>query len=272
MAKKPAKKRTKAAPVEPAPAREWEPRAYQQAALDAFHAGKRRLLLVWHRRAGKDRFGLELVRDELETSIGGYWHLYPLHVQARRAIWQGVDPATGVPFMSSIFPASMRADTHDRDMLITFKNNSTYQLLGSDYYDRLVGSNIRGVLFSEWALCDPRAWPYIMPILVENGGWAVFITTYRGRNHAYQMAKRLAGSPEWYVDVRTILQTTRHDGTPVVSEADVARERESVIATTKSAARADATIREEFYCDPMASLPGSIYGKAVALMQSEGRA
>jgi len=269
MPKQRAKKDTTPATVPP---RTWRPRGYQQLALDKFRGGVKRLMLNWHRRAGKDRFGLELIRDELEQRVGSYWHLYPLHVQAKRAIWNGVDPESEQRLLDLVFPPAMRADVDERDMFIRFKNGSTYQLLGSDYYDRLVGSNVLGVLFSEWALCEPKAWPYIMPILLENDGWAAFITTYRGRNHAYQMARRLANNPDWYVDVRTIRDTTRHDGSPVVSEVDVQREREALIAIHRSAARADALIQEEFYCNPAAALPGAIYGGAIAQMVNEARA
>lgn len=256
----------------PVPAHEWAPRNYQRAALDAFDSGTKRLLLVWHRRAGKDRFGLELIRSEADKRVGSYWHLYPLHVQAERAIWNGVDPETKTRLLDLVFPPVMRVDEQPSKMFMRFRNGSTYQLLGSDKYDRLVGSNVLGVLFSEWALCDPHAWPYIMPILVENGGWAAFITTYRGRNHAYQMAKMLAKNPDWYVDVRAIDTTQRADGTPVVAPRDVQSERDSLLAIHKSPARVDAILQEEFYCNPMASSPGSIYGGAVAKMLAEGRA
>ncbi len=232
-----------------------------------------RFLLPWHRRAGKDRTGLELIRHESQQRVGAYWHLYPMHVHARRAIWTGVDPESEMPILDLVFPPSMVADTDERDMFKKFGNGSTYQLLGSDHYDRLVGSNVLGVLLDEWALCDPRAWPYIMPILMENGGWAAFLFTYRGRNHAYQMVKQLRGSPEWYVDVLTIRDTQRVDGSPVVSAKDVEAERKSLIAVNRgNAARADAQLREEFYCDPVASAGGAVYGSQVSQMQAEGRA
>lgn len=285
-----------------APAPRFQARDYQQAALDAFHGrdvpawrstviydGRpvevgsngwssskgpcKRFMLIWHRRAGKDRFGLELIRSQADERIGSYWHLYPLKVQAKTAIWNGVDQATKRRLMDEIFPPAWRADTSEQDMFIRSRKGSTYQLQGSDYYNRLVGSNVLGALLSEWALCDPNAWPYIMPILVENGGWAAFITTYRGRNHAYQMATRLFEHPDWYVDIRTIENTHRAPGIRVVSSEEVLREREALIALHNgSSARADAQIREEFYCDPMASLPGSVYGKAVSIMLAEGRA
>lgn len=273
------------------PEHEFDARHYQQDVFTARHGGKvqatgdvragcngwagdgpcKRFMLIWHRRAGKDRTGLELIREESQKRVGSYWHLYPIHKQAKTAIWNGVDPGTDTRLLDLMFPPAMVVDQNEQDMFKRFRNGSTYQLLGSDYYDRLVGSNTVGVLFTEWALSDPRAWPYIMPILLENGGWAAFITTYRGRNHAYQMAKRLYTSKDWYVDVRPITHTRRANGNLVVTPEDVERERESLIAI-HGRARADALIREEMYCDPMASLPGSVYGGTVAKMLEQGRA
>lgn len=232
-----------------------------------------RFLLIWHRRAGKDRSGLELIRDEVEKNVGAYWHLYPLATQARKAIWNGVDPESGQRLLDMIFPPAMVEYSNETDMFRRFTNGSTYQLAGSDRYDSLVGSNVRGALFSEWALNDPRAWPYIMPILVENGGWAAFITTLRGKNHAYGMLRQLMGARKWYVDVRTIETTRRADGSPVVSADDVDEERRSLLPIYhNNETRVNALIREEFYCEPTTSSAGAIYGKQIAAMQSEGRA
>lgn len=284
------RKRKVESPPIPVAASSWEPRTYQ-AAVFAARRGQfvapsshctgwdpasgqcDRFLLPWHRRAGKDRTGLEMIREESQAAVGAYWHLYPLHVHARTAIWTAVDPESERPLLDLVFPPHMVVDQNEQSMWKKFANESTYQLLGSDHYDRLVGSNIRGVVFSEWALCDPRAWPYIMPILMENGGWAMFIFTYRGRNHAYHMVKQLRGQPGWYVDLLTIRDTLRTDGQPVVNVKDVEAERKSLIAINRgNAVRADAQVREEFYMDPVASAGGAVYGSQVSQMQLEGRA
>jgi phage terminase large subunit len=54
------------------------------------------------------------------------------------------------------------------------------------------------VVFSEWSLAKPEAWTYMRPILAENGGWAVFIWTPRGRNHATTPSTRAAKDPNWF--------------------------------------------------------------------------
>lgn len=230
-----------------------------------------RFLLSWHRRAGKDREGMELIREESLARVGAYWHLYPMQVQAKKAIWNAVDPGTGTRLLDLVFPPDMVEHTDNSDMFRRFKNGSTYQLIGSDNYDRNVGAGPVGLLVSEWALCDPAAWGYCMPMLMENGGWAAFISTYRGRNHMFQMVQKLRLDPRWYVDVRTIDMTRRLNGNRVVSPEDVEAERASLIAL-HGRTRADALIREEFYCDPMAAAPGSVYGGAMANMLAEGRA
>lgn len=284
-------------PEDELPPYEWDPRHYQQDALDA-RAGRtvaasgglnakghyvgcngwdksrgrcNRFLLALHRRAGKDRFGLELIRQEMQTTVGSYWHLYPLQVQAKRAIWNAVDTSTETRLLELLFPTATRAQTNDQDLFIRFKDDNTYQLCGSDNYDRLVGANPRGVLLTEWALCDPTAWGYLAPILMENGGWAAFMGTYRGPNHMFQMVQRLHLDPSWYVDVRTIDTTFRANGSPVVPPEAVAAERAGYVALY-GRARAEALIREEMYCDPRAALPGSVYGSSMASMIAEGRA
>lgn len=227
---------------------------HQQAVVDRYKLEHMlRFFLAWHRRAGKDVFGLDFGRERSQERIGSYWHLFPFHVQARRAIWKGIDARTGERFIDRAFPESMRDHTNDTEMSITFKNGSTWQMLGSDNYDRLVGANPAGVIFSEYALCDPAAWDYIRPILVENKGWAMFITTFRARNHAWRMYETLRSNPNWYVDLRTINDTRRNDGSPIVTPEDV--EKEIAEGMSRSLAQ------QEFYCDPDAANTGTIFGR-----------
>jgi hypothetical protein len=231
-----------------------KPYAHQSSVIDAFVEEQiRRFYLVWHRRAGKDVFMLDFFNDRMQERVGNYWHLFPFHVQAKRAIWKGIDIRDGVRFIDRAFPNRVKAKDNDTEMSITMPNGSTWQMLGSDNYDRLVGSNPAGVAFSEWALCDPAAWDYIRPILTENKGWVAFITTLRGRNHAYRMLKHLEGMEGWYVDVKTIDETYRHDNKPIVTKEDVERDiREGMNPSLA---------RQEYYCDPDAASTGAIFSR-----------
>src|SRR3546814_16007465 len=95
--------------------------------------------------------------------------------------------------MDEAVPRVLRESTNEQEMFIRFKSGLTWQLVGSDRYNSLVGAGVAGVTFSEFALANPSAWGYIRPMLEENDGWATFITTPRGRNHAkalFDMAKQ----------------------------------------------------------------------------------
>ena len=146
-------------------------------------------------------------------------------------------------------------------MFIEMMNGSTWQLLGSDNYDRVVGANIVGAVFSEWALCDPRAWDYIRPMILENNGWAIFITTYRGRNHAWQMVQQLQDNPEWNVEVRDIHGTVDIDGNPILTDKDMESER--------AGGMKEAMLQQEYFCNPEAVAEGSIYGKQVEALRKD---
>ena len=238
----------------------WPLRPYQQKALEQFEAGKRRQGLFWHRRAGKDVFCLSMARNQARERIGAYVHFFPAHVQAKRAIWNGVDPKKGARFIDLAF-SDMEAGRNNTDMFIEFYNGSTFQLLGSDNYDRLVGGNIVGAFFSEWALCDPRAWDYIRPMIRENDGFAFFITTFRSRNHAWQMAQNLKGNEDWYIDIRGVDRTVDLDGNPILTPADIEAERRDGMS--------EAMIKQEYYCDPEATSDGAIYGKQADRLRND---
>ena len=238
----------------------WPLRPYQQAVEDKFQDGIQRHLLIWHRRAGKDVFCLSKARQEATKRVGSYVHFFPKHIQARRALWQGVDPKKKARFIDTAF-GDIEADRNNTEMFVEFNNGSTWQLLGSDNYDRVVGSNIVGACFSEWALCDPRAWDYIRPIILENNGWVVFITTFRGRNHAWQMVQQLKDNPEWYVDVRDITRTCDVDGNPILTERDMEAERASGMS--------EAILQQEYYCNPEAVAEGAIYGRQVERLRDD---
>ncbi len=240
----------------------WTPRPYQLSALQAFEQGKRRQSHIWHRRAGKDSFALQLGAIQAHMEIGTYWHLFPLQTQARKAIWHGIG-ADGKKFVEQSLPMEVRAATRQQEMQVELQCGSVWQMAGSDQYNSLVGSNVRGVIFSEWALCDPAAWDYIRPIIRENGGWALFITTYRGKNHAYRMHQRALKDPNWYAQTLTVDDTRRGDGAPVLTDDDIEAERTEGMA--------EPMIQQEYYCSPLAAFEGAYWGKAMLAMQNDSR-
>jgi hypothetical protein len=155
------------------------------------------------------------------------------------------------------FPKEMWEAVNNTEMRLTLKNGSIYQVVGTDNVDRLVGANPVGVVFSEYSLQDPRAWDYIRPILAENGGWALFIYTARGRNHGYDLLNMARRNEKWFQ------QTLSVDDTRAISQEAVEEERQSGMP--------DEMIQQEFYCSFDAPLVGSYYGNAMARLLADGK-
>jgi len=132
----------------------WEPRPYQLKLWRYLARGGLRADVAAHRRWGKDEVALNWASVASVARVGGYWHLLPEASQGRKAIWDAVNPHTGRRRIDEAFPHKLRAATRDADMMIRFRNGSTWQVCGSDNYNSLVGSPPVGVVFSEWALAN----------------------------------------------------------------------------------------------------------------------
>jgi len=193
-----------------------------------------------------------------------YWHMLPEYAQGRKAIWNAVNPHSGKRRIDEAFPRELRANTNEQEMFIRFKNGATWQVVGSDRYDSAVGSPPYGVTFSEWAISNPAAWAYIAPILVENNGWALFITTSRGRNHAKSMLDMARKEPSWFSQVLTV------DDTGALSPAAVETQRREYHGIFGEEA-GDALIEQEYYCSFEAAVLGAYWGKEMRRCEQEGR-
>lgn len=235
----------------------WTPREYQRPFWDAMTSGGvKRAVAVWHRRGGKDSCSLNFTVRQAHIRTGVYWHMLPTQRQARKVVWNGID-REGRKVIDQVFPPAIRSGQDSTEMRIDLKCGSIWQLCGSDNYDSLVGSNPVGVVFSEFSLTNPAAWDYVRPILAENGGWAVFIFTPRGRNHAYRLFEQNKGRDGWFVQLLTVKDTNS------ISEAALKEELDSGMD--------EDTYRQEFLCDWQAAIKGAYYGKLLNKADEEGR-
>lgn len=195
---------------------------------------------------------------------GSYWHLLPQASQARKAIWEAVNPHTGRRRIDEAFPHALRETTRENEMFIRFKNGSTWQVVGSDNFNSLVGSPPVGLVLSEYALSNPSAWSYLRPILLENGGWALFIYTPRGKNHGHALLQSAKSSPGWFWEVSKV------SSTQAISAADlIAEEREMIRENGMEHGRA--LFLQEWECSFEAAIMGAYYGLDMMRAQEEGR-
>jgi len=243
----------------------WRPRNYQLPFWNAWiNEEKDRAIEIAHRRWGKDDVVLHGTAIKTQERVGNYWHCMPKYVQCKTALWNGVNAHTGRRRIDEAFPMEMRASTSDSDMMIKFKNGSTWQLIGSDSYNSLVGAGTAGISFSEWALCNPSAWGYFRPMLEENNGWATFITTPRGRNHAKAMYDLGMNSERWYAEVSGVAQT----GALTQEQLDETLAEYTAIHGPDLAL---ALLQQEYDCSFNAAIPGAYYAREMQTVRKEKR-
>jgi phage terminase large subunit len=242
----------------------WKPRYYQRPLWKYLEQGGKRAVGLCHRRWGKDDLVLHATATKIIEKPATYWHMLPQASQARRAIWLAVNPNTGRRRIDEAFPKEIRERTNDNEMFIEFKNGAFWHVVGSDNYNSLVGSPPYGVVFSEWALANPQAWAYIEPILIENGGWAAFIYTSRGKNHGYKLAQLAKASENWYFCDQSV------DDTDVFEEEGLAQARESLVALYGED-MGNQLFRQEYYNSFEGGLVGAYYATELQEAENEGR-
>jgi len=234
---------------------EWEPRPYQMGAWCALEEGCKRAVEVWHRRAGKDSLGLHWTTCAAMERVGVYWHMLPTLSQGRKVVWDGITKE-GRRVIDA-WPAELIAKQRNDEMKLELVNGSIWQVVGSDNYNSLVGANPIGVVFSEYSLADPAAWDFIRPILAENGGWAVFLYTPRGRNHGWELYNMARCTEGWHAELLTV------DDTGAISE--------DVVNAERAAGMAEEMIQQEFYCSFEAPMFGAYYAAEMMKAEEEGR-
>lgn len=243
----------------------WAPRSYQLPLWSYLENGGKRADVAAHRRWGKDDVSLHWEAIAAHQRVGTYWHMLPEAAQAKKAIWEAVNPHTGKRRIDEAFPKELRETVRNDEMFIRFKNGSSWQVVGSDNYNSLVGSPPIGVVFSEWSLAKPDAWTYMRPILAENDGWAIFIWTPRGRNHATRAFEARELDPTWFT------QRSPATETGVFTKAQLDKEKAELISEIGSEEEGDAKFRQEYLVDFDAAVPGSYYGPMIGKAREEGR-
>lgn len=248
----------------------WMPRHYQQkgwrflSAISNVKSKVKRALFCWHRRSGKDDVMLHHNACAAFERVGNYWYMLPEYNQCRRAIWDAINPHSGKKRIDEAFPQEIRAKTLSQEMKIVFKNGSTWQLVGSDNYDSLVGSPPVGLTFSEYGLSNPTSWGYLRPILLENNGWAIFNSTPRGKNHFYNLYNFALEDPEWFAQKLTV------DDTGIFTQEQLLKELKE-LQSEHGDDYGKALWLQEYYCSFEAAIPGSIWGDSLTKLTNDGR-
>jgi phage terminase large subunit len=238
----------------------YQLREYQKPLWKALETHKR-AIYIWHRRAGKDLFGLNLIIYKALEKVGTYWHIFPNYSQGKKAIWTESD-ITGRKYLDYI-PKELIKSKNNQEMRIELRNGSVYQIVGSDNVDALRGAGIKGAVFSEYAEQRPSAWEVIQPMILATEGWALFNFTPKGHNHAYELYNMAKVNSNWYQEVLTVKDTKEE----VFTKEQIEDIKQEFLQRGKTLD----LFKQEYYCSFNNAIEGAYYARQMKQAEKENR-
>lgn len=160
---------------------EFHPHPAQAEIADAILT-KKRVVVRAGRRMGKSALAINLTLREAFHNPGRYWIVAPEYNQVKSIYWRGL--------VDEYIPKELIVKKNDTELILEIMSqvpgkNSIIEFKGSDREDKLRGAGLQGVVLDEYAFQKESVWDKIIsPMLLQTGGWALFITTPNGvANH-----------------------------------------------------------------------------------------
>lgn len=178
-------------------------RKWQRECAD-LSTGKRFLVLVLHRRAGKTELALKklcnaAVKNNLDLPL--YFYVAPLLKQAKTIAWTRLK--------QMVAPLLPHIEINEADLSVKFLHNGAIlRLYGADNPDAMRGVRLDGAVIDEVAQVKPEVWEDIIrPALSDRKGWAWFLGTPKGINLFSALYFGAAEWPEWASARYTVYDT-----------------------------------------------------------------
>lgn len=236
----------------------YKPRPYQEF----LHARSRRFnVFVCHRRFGKTVFSVNEALDRAmrcQRRNPQIAYMAPTFGAAKRIAWEYVKDA--VRHLPGI-------KIHEGELKVTIPrvehgDEIRFYLLGAENPGALRGIYLDGIIIDEYSEIDPVVWKQVVrPALSDREGWAIFIFTPKGSNHAHELfmhACRLmrADDSEWYAVLFKASETK------IIPEKELRAAREIM---------SPEEYEQEYECSFTAALTGAYYKREMAMAHEQGR-
>ncbi len=226
----------------------YRPRWFQAKVHKAL---KRFSVLVFHRRAGKTVLAInELIKRIITCPMPDAQGHYvaPYYSQVKRIAWKYlVNFTRDIPGM----------EYNKSELLATFPNRATIQLLGGDNYHAHRGIYSDYVVLDEYAQMHPALWGEVFrPALSDRKGGGLFIGTPQGHNQFYKTYQKAGRLEDWYRAIYDVTQTGALD-------------RDEIIAASREISPEE--FQQEYMCSWTAAIRGAYYGKIMEAMDKAGR-
>ena len=205
-----------------------------------------------HRRAGKT---VALVNDLIFGALECRLHrpqlayIGPTYSQAKKVAWQ---------YVKDFAVDYLTKPPQEAELKVTLKNDATIHVLGADNADSLRGMYLDGSVLDEYAMYKPSVFSQVIrPALSDRNGWAVFISTPRGKNLFYDVCQQAVKTPsEWFS------LTLRADKSGIIPAIELEALRRDMDPEEYA---------QEYLCSFDSALKGSIYADQVNQMFEDKR-
>lgn len=157
---------------------------------EVFKDKSRYKVLRCGRRAGKTYLSITVLIFEAMKKKGDYWFIAPFYRQAKQIAWR---------MLNDMLPPEAIESSNETELSVELYNGSMIELKGADNPDSLRGVGLNGCVLDEYARMRPFVWEEIVrPMLLDRGGWAMFISTPYGYNHFYDLWEATTKKDHWH--------------------------------------------------------------------------
>ena len=229
----------------------YTPRPFQQELHDLLDQ-HRFAVLNCHRRFGKTVCILNhLIKAALTNPLPNprFAYVAPTYKQAKSIAWDYIKQFT------SKIPGVKYNET---ELRCDLPNGSRVTLLSSENAESIRGIFLDGVCIDETAQINPKLWNEILrPALSDRKGFCYFIGTPAGMNNFfYEIYQHAVKDKSWLAYTAPVSKTNIIDQ----EELDAAR-----------AQMGDNKYKQEFECDWIANIEGSVYGDIIKKIEQEDK-
>lgn len=183
---------------------------------EVFSSTARFRVLIAGRRFGKTHLAdVDLIARAVERPGSVNWYVGPTYRQAKQITWR---------LLLELLPSAYIASVNESDLTVELVNGSRIQLRGADNPDALRGVGLDQLVLDEFAtMREELIWEEVLrPALSDRQGGALFITTPKGFNWAYDLYQRGQNRTQ-YPDWQSWRFDTLDGGRVTPEEIDQAR-------------------------------------------------
>ena len=121
----------------------------------------------------------EIIKQAVKKP-GKYWFVCPSYRQAKQIAWQR---------LKILLKPSVLWKFNEQELSAIHPGMQTViELKGADNEDSLRGVGLNGAILDECSTMKKNVWPEIIrPMLADSQGWAIFISTPKGKNWLYDL-------------------------------------------------------------------------------------